>query len=122
METNLISQLQSLGIDTQAAVERFAGNSALYERFALRFLDDRTMERVEAALAAKNWDGMLEAAHTLKGVAGNLGFTDVYETSSNIVSSLRAGDKDAAEAAYLQLKPAYSKLYSALEKAAKGED
>lgn len=115
MTANLITVLQQLGIDTEGALHRFSGNINLYKRFLLKFSDDDTFEKVKNALAIEDWDAMLSAAHTLKGVAGNLGLSAIYQASSEIVTSLRAGDQASARTAFLQMETDYQSLISVLE-------
>ncbi len=43
-------------------------------RFALKFLDDESMDKLEAAMAVGDAEEAFMAAHTLKGVSQNLGF------------------------------------------------
>ena len=121
MASNLLEALRGMGMDTQAALRRFAGNAALYERFVLKFPEDDSFQRTGEALRAGDWDAMLTAAHTLKGVAGNLGLPPLYLAAAQIVALLRAGDRDGAAAAYAQLESAYQRLCPVLELAAREE-
>lgn len=120
MGSNLIDALQDMGVDTQAALRRFAGNSALYERFLMKFLEDGTFKKVEDAFKTGDWDSMLSAAHNFKGVAGNLGLNQLYQASSKIVSSLRAENRNDATEAYMELDIAYRALRPVLESATGG--
>lgn len=120
MESNLIDTLRDMGVDTQAALRRFAGNSALYERFLMKFLEDGTFKKIEDAFKAGDWDSMLSAAHNLKGVAGNLGLDQIYQASSKIVSSLRSENRNDAAEAYSELDIAYRALRPVLESATGG--
>lgn len=121
MGSSLLDALRDMGMDTQAALRRFAGNAALYERFLLKFPADDSFRRTGDALRAGDWDAMLDAAHTLKGVAGNLGLTPLYLAAAQIVASLRAADRDGAAAAFAQLENAYQKLCPVLARAAREE-
>ena len=118
IESNLIESLQDLGNDTQSAVRRFAGNTDLYTHFLLNFLKDDTYQKLSAALQCEDWKAMLSEAHTLKGVAGNLGLNKLHQISADIVAALRAGDFTAAKDAYGVLAIAYQEIRAILEKAA----
>ena len=85
--------LKRNGIDYDGAMERFGGNAALYERLALKFLDDAHFAALEQALADGDVDAAVREAHTLKGVAGNL-----YEAASKVNAALREGDLAEATA------------------------
>ena len=60
-----------------------------------------------ARLEAGDAEGGFMAAHTLKGIAGNLGFTALYEAVCVLVEFLRAGDLDGARASYAPAEAAY---------------
>ena len=88
--------LKRNGIDYDGAMERFGGNAALYERLALKFLDDAHFDALERALADGDADAAVREAHTLKGVAGNLSFTSLYEAAGRVNAALREGDLPGA--------------------------
>lgn len=116
MEEKWITVLQDWGADTDAAVRRFAGDVGLYKRFLLKFFQDETMKIMEASFTAQKWDKMLNGAHTLKGVTGNLGLMPLFDASTKIVEALRADDTETAGGFYKALKAAYEKIYAALKK------
>ena len=114
MNETMITTLRAMCADPEAALRRFAGNTSLYRRFLLKFVEDSTMRGMNEALVTEDWDGMLKAAHTLKGVAGSLGLTPLYNASSEIVSVLRTGNTQAARTAFDTLQDAYTKLCTAI--------
>lgn len=83
------NMLRAAGIDYDAALARFVGKRAIYEKYLAKFLEDEHAR--DAALAYEKGDlnEMLEQTHALKGVAGTLGMTRLYEVSSEIVRALR---------------------------------
>ena len=83
--------LKRNGIDYDGAMERFGGNAALYERLALKFLDDAHFAALEQALADGDVDTAVREAHTLKGVAGNLSFRQSTSVGMRACSSSRRG-------------------------------
>lgn len=120
MASDLILSLQTMGMDTDGALRRFSGNRALYEKFLLKFSDDDNFAKAMDALAAGDWEELFKAAHTIKGVAGNLGLTTLYESSAAVVSSLRADDQEGARTACESLARAYQALIPVLSAAAEG--
>ena len=44
------------------------GSEQMVQRFAIKFLNDKSYETLEAALKEKDVDSAFRAAHTLKGV------------------------------------------------------
>ncbi len=86
---------EALGGDYAGVVARFRGEP-LVIRFALRFLDDGSYALLQESLANKDYETAFRAAHTIKGVCQNLGFTRLYESSSALTEALRGGWSDAA--------------------------
>ena len=86
---------ETLGGDYAGVVSRLR-SEALVKRFALRFLDDGSYNLLRESLANKDYETAFRAAHTIKGVCQNLGFTRLYESSSALTEALRGGWTDAA--------------------------
>ena len=106
--------LKRNGIDYDGAMERFGGNAELYERLALKFLDDTHFAALEQALAGGDVDTAVREAHTLKGVAGNLSFAALYEAASKVNAALREGDLAGATALMDPVRSAHAAVVSAL--------
>lgn len=81
------------GADYAATMGRFMGNEALYLRLLGMLFQDDTLEQLGAALDADDRRRGFEAAHTLKGVASNLGLTPLCRALELIVEPLRAGEE-----------------------------
>lgn len=78
-------------------LQRFGGSQAIVKKFAIKFLDDPSFTDMKKAVAEKNVEDAFRAAHTLKGVCLNLGFSDLYHTSYDITEIFRAGTFEGAE-------------------------
>lgn len=115
MDQNWISALQDAGFETTQTLQRFSGNEALYLRFLNKFTEDDTFSKLAPALMAGDFESTLIAAHTLKGVAGNLGLTRLWHACSQMVSLIRQGDTDAARRSYDELSDAYAQVCAAIE-------
>lgn len=80
---------EAYGADYQAAMERFWGDETVYLKILnMLFLDDNLAKLTEA-IANHHLADAFAAAHTLKGVAGNLGLTPLYNALCVIVEPLR---------------------------------
>lgn len=110
MQELMRKKLEEAGIDVSGALERFMGNDALLERFLKKFLNDTNYEKLTSAVSAGNQEDALTAAHTLKGVAGNLSMTGLFDLLNTQVTAFRDGDWDKA----VNLMPEISKNYEAL--------
>lgn len=80
---------------------------AFIKRFALKFLDDPTFALLEKSLAEENVDEAFRAAHTLKGITQNLGFSQLSPLAIEITEILRAGTMDGTDTLFPQLKEKY---------------
>lgn len=83
------------GLDYRTTMERFVHNEALYLRLLGKLFSSDEMQKLGDALEGGDKRGAFEAAHALKGVAGNLGLTPLYKAVCALVEPLRAGDAQA---------------------------
>lgn len=63
----------------------------LVEKFAGKFLEDKTFVKLCDAVEAGNWEEAFRAAHTLKGVCANLSFSQLMRSASQLTEMLRPG-------------------------------
>ncbi len=108
---------EKIGANYDDACARLMGGEML-ARFALKFLDDESMDRLEAAMAAGDAEEAFMAAHTLKGVSQNLGFDNLYEPAVVVTEALRGADAvDGAREGMHALHQQYAATMSALREA-----
>ena len=84
-----LEELKKYGADTEDALKRCMGNEAFYFKLIKMAAADENFARLDAALENKDVKEGFEAAHALKGVAGNLGLTPIFEASSELTELLR---------------------------------
>ena len=79
------------GVDVSEALKRMNGNGDLYLRLLRKFMENQagTAKDIEAALTDGNRVLAERLAHTTKGVAGNLGMTEMINVAEELVSSIR---------------------------------
>ena len=65
-------------------------------RFVRKFPTDGSFAALKDALSRGSQEEAFRAAHTLKGVAQNLGFTALYEKASAVTEVLRGGSLEVA--------------------------
>jgi two-component system sensor histidine kinase/response regulator len=82
------------GIDTDAGLKRVAGNRKLYADLLRRLANEResTPREVAEAFAQGNRELAERLAHTLRGVAGNLGAVHVQQEAEDLENHIRKGD------------------------------
>lgn len=62
----------------------------LIQRFALKFLEDKSYEHLEAGLKNDDMDQAFRAAHSLKGVSQNLSFKNLGSSAGELTEELRS--------------------------------
>lgn len=70
-------------------------NDRLIEKFLRKFPNDPTMEELLKAIEAGDRELSFRMAHTMKGVAANMAFTELKDAASALTEHLRPLDKDA---------------------------
>ena len=92
------------------------GSEDFILHFVVKFKEDKNFDLLKAALKNGDTDTAFRAAHTLKGVSANLGFTALYNAVSQITEALRNGDIARAKGLF----PHVSEKYAAVLKAIQG--
>lgn len=115
MSNNSLDILRSAGVDTFGALQRFMNNEKLYKKFLLRFLDDKSMVLLTEAIKEEDMTKVLNYAHTLKGICGNLGLLRMYEASAAIVSTIRCGKEEDVCIHFKELNSAYVEICNVIQ-------
>lgn len=104
-----------LNADLSVALGRFANNADLYARFLRKFPQDPTADSLAAAVEAENFLQVERDAHTIKGVAANLGLEKLREKSDCLVKAVREGRKEEVPSLYEKFREEYRNVVSILE-------
>lgn len=102
-----------IGEDDQDVVKRL-GSEALIRRLILKFPQDETFAVLQEALKQQNTETAFRAAHTLKGVAVNLGFTRLYHAAAALTEVLRTAKLAEAAPLLAETETAYRKIINAI--------
>ncbi len=86
---SMIEELKTYQINTDEALERFMGNAVLYEHMLKKLPESVKSSNVRDNIKSGNYDAAFEAAHTLKGITGNLSLTPLYNAYTEISQLLR---------------------------------
>ena len=107
------------GLDTQEGLARVGGNRVLYVKLLRELLDlEPVPQQIAAALAGGDLDRAERLAHTIKGVAGNLGAGAVYESAGRLELALaNGGDAAALEPRLAAFRTALAELVGPLRAA-----
>ena len=107
------SLYEAVGGDYKDVVKRLISEE-FAAQLALGFLDDDGFSSLEKAMKNRNAEDAFRAAHTLKGVALNLGFKNLGESASELTEVLRKRTFDGADEPFEKVKADYAVVISAL--------
>jgi HPt (histidine-containing phosphotransfer) domain-containing protein len=88
------------GIDVEDGLERLGGNKASYIRLLQKFSSNQAqaISSIEEALAADDQELAVRLAHTLKGVSGSIGATDLAKSATKLETTIKEqSDGDMAD-------------------------
>lgn len=108
--TELMRTLAEHGADTEGILDRFMQDVDFYaERFE-RFLEDKNFRLLGQAIEEKDCRTAFAAAHSLKGLAGNMGLTFLQTVVNELVELLRAEQTEGLTARYEAVMSELAKL------------
>ena len=107
------SLYEAVGGDYKDVVKRLISEE-FAAQLALGFLDDDGFLSLEKAMKNRNAEDAFRAAHTLKGVALNLGFKNLGESASELTEVLRKRTFDGADEPFEKVRADYAVVISAL--------
>lgn len=90
------------------------GSDSLTERFILKFLNDKTFDTLKQAVDDGDVSASFKAAHTLKGVAANLSFTALFETTGRLTEQLRSQSEPADKELMNDVSECYQTVISVI--------
>ncbi len=90
------------------------GKEDFVKRLAKKFLDDANLSSLKAAAANGDAETAFRAVHTLKGLALNLGFTNLASLSSELTEILRGGSLTGSEELIRKIEDESKKIIEAI--------
>lgn len=84
-----VEKLKQFGANADEGLERCMNNEDFYLKMVSRFLEDKTFDRLKIEIANDNLEEAFKAAHSLKGVLGNLAITPLYDVIFEMTELLR---------------------------------
>lgn len=108
-------KLSKAGIHVNEGVQRFGGDVEYYEGLLQKFLQDKHYSLLCEAVAQKNAEAAFQAAHALKGEAGNLSLAKFYDDLFPFVEELRIGSLEHAEEYMKQVSQDYEDIREAMQ-------
>lgn len=101
--------------DYEGVMSRLMGEQRVI-KFAVRFIDDVTFNEFTECYNSGDIQSAFRAAHTMKGVASNLGFSELFSTASAVTEALRDGTPSSdIESLVSLMTQSYEKVIDALK-------
>lgn len=116
MNQEIKEGLSAAGVNMKEALERLMNNEMLLERLLLKFKADKNFPGLEKALGEQKYEEAFHCAHTLKGVAGNLGMEKLMEADIVVVEKLRSQNYEGLEADMEAVRAAYNSVMDVIQK------
>jgi HPt (histidine-containing phosphotransfer) domain-containing protein len=93
-ETTYNTTLAIEGMDIKSALGRVAGNEKLLRKLLGRFLETQSNVtlRIKAALDAHDMETATREAHTIKGLAGNIGADALFKYAEELEHKFKKGE------------------------------
>lgn len=110
MEEEWKKSLEKLGVNFETGLARFVGNEKLFLDFLKKFPKDKSFENMMSEIQNSNSQEAFKAAHTLKGVAGNLSLDGFYQVLVPMVEDLRLGQLESAKEKSQEVSKKYNEL------------
>jgi CheY-like chemotaxis protein len=84
------------GVDVEDGVSRFGGNVQSYMRLLHKFAENQAnaIDEIMAAVESGDREAAERSAHTLKGVSGNIGATQLRALATEVEAAIKSGKDD----------------------------
>lgn len=102
----MLDKLRELGVEVDKTLKTLNGKQSLYERLVLKFYD----MAIKSDMREDNLDDIYERVHALKGAAGNLGITPLFDEYVKILTLIREDNMDAVPGAIRDMLPIQEKI------------
>ncbi len=112
----LFEELKELGVDIDGGLKRLGGNEQLFTRLLGSFLKTMEKNSVETDFDETDCAETIEKAHAIKGTAGNLSITPLYESYAEILTLLRGGNTEKAREILKEILPGQEQIINCIKK------
>ena len=113
--TSKIRQLcEAVGGNYDELMQRLVSEEFV-TRFVVRFLSDDTFAQLKQSMEAGDVETAFRMAHTLKGVAQNLGFGNLGRSASLLTEVLRQKTFDGTEQLFARVTTDYDNVIAAVK-------
>ena len=96
-------------------MRRLGGNAAIYKKMLGTFLKMMGNYTVSPDFDSESYEDVIETAHAIKGAAGNLSVTPIYEAYGEIVNLLRNKQPEQAREILVGVLPVQEKIINTIK-------
>ena len=107
-----VEQLKAIGCNTSEGLARCMNNEAFYLMLVNKFIATTDLSKLENALKSNDLDTAFKEAHSLKGVAGNLSLTPLFNVLVEMVEPLRNKEEKDYLPLFNKIKDLFNELKS----------
>jgi len=109
-------ELKELGVDVDEGIERIMGNTGLYQKMLVKLAI--MVREFSSTIDFEQEDNseLIEKVHALKGSAGNLSVTPLYNAYTRLMTLLSANEREQAKTAYEEILPLQDKILACIER------
>jgi HPt (histidine-containing phosphotransfer) domain-containing protein len=112
-ETSL--RLKRIGIEVDNVIERLGGNELLYLSICQKFIYDPNYLYLKEAISNDDRKAAVNHAHTLKGVACNLGFRRLSVLCKTFMEEIDEAENEIPPQIYQELSDEYERIITILK-------
>ncbi len=113
---SFFDELRTLGVDIDGGLKRLNGNEKLYTRLFGTFVKTIKANAIDMDFDAADLTPVIEKAHAIKGTAGNMSITPLYESYNEILTLLRTGKPEEARQLLQDVQQVQEDIMSCIEK------
>ena len=105
------------GFDTKGALARVGGKTDIYQKILKKVLESEkdVVQRLQESLSREDHDTAIRTAHTLKGVAGNIGALSLQTAAKSVESAIKKNEPSAIETAITELQLCLSDAFGIIQ-------
>jgi HPt (histidine-containing phosphotransfer) domain-containing protein len=82
-------------VNVEEGMKRVMNNAKLYVKLLTKFKTDTNLDKLLAGLEAQDYEKAQVAAHTIKGVAGNLSLSELFAQALAVETQIKARSVDS---------------------------
>ncbi len=111
-------------INTGLGISRVGGNIKFYRKLLLKFAENNTevIQQIRTAFSAEDGEAALRLAHTVKGVAGNIGAEALQDSAAELETALQQSPDELPVLLINQTEEELSRVLAAIGLLSGGEE